>query len=162
MAAGLVEADADFNRLQFSDATVSHGLTRGAETHPGMLGTLLRTGLHNHLLRAHGGPQRDGLGDVVSLSLIHISFNCAPYLEDFLLIAEFRKRNVHQQIIGDFFQFGFQCGIITAVGQLQSGGGLEERFAGHRPADTFAGKFLDVHIRARQCMGCLLYTSRCV
>ena len=52
-----------------------------------------------------------------------------------------------------FFPVRFQCGEVAAFGQLQSGGGLEQRFAGHGRADAFAGKFLDIHARARQRAG---------
>ena len=79
-----------------------------------------------------------------------------------LLINEFRKRNVHQQIGGDLFQFGFQRGVVTTVGQLQPGDGLEKRFAGHGRADTFAGKLLDVHVRARQGTGDFADDARAV
>ena len=79
-----------------------------------------------------------------------------------VLRRHFPKRNIHQQIGGDFFQIRFQRGEVAAFGQLQSGGGLEERFAGHGRADTFAGKFLDVHIRARQCTGDLPDNARTV
>jgi len=38
-----------------------------------------------------------------------------------VLRGHFRKRNVHQQIGGDFFQFLFQGGEIAAFGQFAIG-----------------------------------------
>ena len=78
------------------------------------------------------------------------------------LALKFRERNVHQQIGGDFFQFGFQRGEVAIFGQLQTRAGFEQGFAGHRRADDFAGKFLDVHARARQRMGDFTDNARAV
>jgi len=48
-----------------------------------------------------------------------------------LFAGNFRKRNIHEQIGGDFFQVLFQRGQIAAFGQLQTRAGLEQGFAGH-------------------------------
>ena len=63
------------------------------------------------------------------------------------------KRDIHQQIGGDFFQIAFQRGEVAMFGQVQSRAGLEQCFAGHRSADHLAEKFLDVHTRPRQRAG---------
>ena len=72
LAARLVEAHADADDAQFAQAAVAHQFARLAEGEKWLFRTLLRTGLQNHLFRAHGLPQRDGFVDAVGDGLLHV------------------------------------------------------------------------------------------